>query len=168
MALFEARGWTVSEKPIPGPSRTSNNKRKHRLAGSDVAVEKLNNASVNVEKLMAKLGGSISEENTRKKRKRSKIAVEKPATTRVLVPNDVGARLDTTGEDPVEGIKCSDGDTGVSRKKSKAKAKATAKIEGKQPTHGSRPHSKELSEQSSGLTALQSDMKHSLDGARFR
>lgn len=169
MALFEVPGWKVNDKPVPGPSHSSK-KRKHHSGGAD-ANEKLDVAPVNVEKLIAKLGNpNTANDGPARKRRKSKgkkaestvgqaSAVSKPGKPEKKPASPKKQDVETGKEDKVEGQPSS----GKSSKK-KGKQRAIESSQTSAPVQKSQKSSKAAE----GLTALQSGMKHSLDGARFR
>lgn len=180
MPLFEVPGWTVPAAPVTDP--LLNSRKRKRQSGNGAAHDvKLNSAVANVEKLMAKLGeeeDSSGGRPNKKKNKGSRDAGGKPSTKGREKGNGSGetSRMQEKGkkEGKDQGmatlsIKEGPEAEGKNGGKKKRKGKGQGVDEGK----ASKPADAQAQKNkpaiaSQGLTALQNNMKQSLDGARFR
>ncbi len=172
MPLFEVAGWAVKAAPIREATQQVSKKRKRPSSHSQ-----LESVEVNVEKLMAQMESSRSEEPSIQIPERSK---RRKANRQKLVQNDAGETKDrpTTPPRKAEKKKVSklSGDTLLQARKANPKTQVDIKTNAKQTVDSapilplkSKPTFEELQEHSNAkLTALQKSMKDSLDGARFR
>ena len=165
MSLFEVPGWTVPETPLPGPPRGARKRKRHL---ETKFTEKLDSASVNVEKLIAKLGEEhTAGDHTKQRRKKSKVTVVEPITTEVPAGHARPNGKNGGGRREDEGARLRSSAGGSSKRSKKVKEKA--KHEKVQPEPAPPPKLQvQRTGVSEGLTVLQSTMKHSLEGARFR
>ena len=173
MPLFEVPGWTVPSTPIASTS-SSSKKRKRPDSDSEFKVQ---SAAVNVEKLFAKLGQGNHDQSKRKKGKgNGDKDVERNMVERKAGGQSKAAKKAVSiqaGQDNVHLPQPAPLAKGEKRQKNK-KGKGSDQ---QRQQHTSKPveldsnqdHSKQrLVVPTKGLTALQANMKHSLDGARFR
>ena len=160
MALFDVPGWSISGEPVG----VSPQKRKRTPKQN---FDKVQSATVNVERLIEQLAASPAAENTHRELKEGKgggvsADGEGPATKRRrrvkknklrLSPTPITTKEDGTHE-------------ASSKKREKDKRKETSgeKVTGTPSSLESRPPS----ESRNTLTSLQHGMKQSLDGAQFR
>ncbi|KAI0080656.1 hypothetical protein K474DRAFT_1657462 [Panus rudis PR-1116 ss-1] len=181
MALFEVPGWTVPAAPVASASPPKKRKRSESTTNDD----KLHTAAVNVEKLIASLDNGDGNANERKSKKQKR--VRKPKQQPVKADGEgthepVGPSSEARPPKPKKNKKqspkadvssssaaqISNEQPQLKRQKAPAKksaAGAPASPSKSAPEEGS---SKAPQEEKEGLTALQSKLKHSLDGARFR
>ncbi|CAL1701497.1 unnamed protein product [Somion occarium] len=164
MALFEVPGWTVPSAPLPSASR----KRKRGAPDTD----KVSAAEVNVEQLIAKIGTGQGHTDTPKKKQKTKgkqKAKEHGSASRNQPsPSSKakGAKVVQHEDSKRVEVAASSSSSG---KKSINQSKKNRKTEGSQTTPKVAPETKKTKlDTQSGLTAMQANMKHSLDGARFR
>lgn len=175
MSLFEVPGWSVPATPV---SSGSNSKKRKRPAAEPESDAKIHAAAVNVEKLLAKLGESEGQ-HAKKKAKKDKgkgKAQAQPAPPSKPSPKPAPKRDVKEAQTPQKGKQPKEEDkpatpvnSGSKNKKNKNKKaqKQEAKAVSPAPTPKPAPKEKNVSPEK-GLTALQANMKHSLDGARFR
>lgn len=194
MALFEVPGWSLNDAPISQNSH--NSKKRKRPSGSDDAEassatssSKLHSAVQNMEKLVASLGAaddgtSKPRKNKNKKqgradeRKPRKESVgDSPSTSKQKVARDTGKspavkgkKARTTSEErqskangPTKKQKKNQGHDEESIPEKKAQPFAASVHPISTVATNGKGKNKEK-----GLTALQANMKQSLDGARFR
>ncbi|KAI0068911.1 hypothetical protein BV25DRAFT_1792756 [Artomyces pyxidatus] len=159
-ALFSVPGWTVPVAPVHEKS-----KKRKRLPAED--SDKINLAAVNMEKLMKKLkDGSGAADDTRSRKKKTKHAPSRaPPVEETGAREQKGAVTEPTGSGrrkEKQARKDGEKRAGKQRRKSSA-VPSTSTVKTQESSKQRYP-----SQQDAKLTALQSEMKQSLDGARFR
>ncbi|GJE84964.1 methyltransferase-domain-containing protein [Phanerochaete sordida] len=175
MALFEVPGWSVPTAPVP--SGSNSRKRKRPAHESEAKPdEKIHAAAVNVEKLLAKLGEGEGQQAKKKakKDKEKRKAQAPPAPKRE--PNGAQAQQKKgKAQERKDESRPAPPVAGGSKKNKKNKGKQAQQQETKasspapDPAPTPKPAQKgKNASAEKGLTALQANMKHSLDGARFR
>ena len=179
MALFEVPGWSVpSAAPMAPSSSSSHSKKRKRPTGDKHQdADKISTAAANVEQLIAKLGsGADGEKETPKNKKQKtkakanpkaqepKTSVQKKerSTSKQQQTKSTKHSVQEPSDETSPSLSSSPKGKGKQskprdkRKDAGAPSKATvADTEASPDTHSS-------------LTALQSKMKNSLEGARFR
>ena len=162
MALFDVPGWSVPHDPVAATPRKRKRTSKH---GSN---KKIQSATVNVEKVMEQLSarlGPAAESPLRdltegKNGGPSTEDDRPPRTKRRRAQGNKSQQSPIPATQQVEPHK-------PSKKRKKERPKQSPPAGDKVP--GSRSTASQLpTETRSALTSLQHDMKHSLDGARFR
>jgi ribosomal RNA-processing protein 8 len=167
MSLFEVPGWSVPATPVQS---SSSKKRKRSEPETDAKVQ---SATINVERLIAKLGQGDSGQTKKKANKGKGKATVYASPDRPQEKSPKPQKKAWTA-DEAQSHKDSSrlaAVAGASRKGKNKKSKGKEKPQ--QPAKPAEPLKKQgtLKEQASpakGLTTLQANMKHSLDGARFR
>jgi ribosomal RNA-processing protein 8 len=165
MALFEVPGWSISSQPIS----TQHPSRKRKRAGSQDL--QLRSAQVNLDKLINTLGDRATHHDGDAPKKKNK----KP-NQRTSQPSDHQA-----GENPralkkhgkakhsvASAVQTSTSNTGASPKKNAKKKKPKAESAPQPTLFEENSRLPTTARGNTGLTALQRNMKESLDGARFR
>lgn len=201
MSLFEVPGWSV---PNDIQNASAPGSRKRKRPGSEGAEQKLQNAEVNLDKLVKKLGSNNQEQpshkDKKKNKKKSRLAnrdlahntedntissfggtrLRSPTkSTKPSSPQSISKGKDTSddthsgGRSPtrvVETLTDSKALLGNADSLRKPRLKERKKKEARKSSAGSGGQDVLQQGQPSNvhLTALQSKMKQSLDGARFR
>ncbi|KAA1466263.1 hypothetical protein DENSPDRAFT_831052 [Dentipellis sp. KUC8613] len=173
MALFEVPGWSVPSAPI---SSSAQHSRKRKRPNTD----QVRAAEVNVEKLVKKLGAGNGKDKATQRAKKPRHEDKARAHPTEKEKQKGGPRHDGKKMDgTVKGNK-SPRPSGDTARSDSGKASTTGehrspsvskpgKKSGKKDTASVDSQSRPSPQQStSNLTSLQSGMKHSLDGARFR
>ncbi|KIP09213.1 hypothetical protein PHLGIDRAFT_68064 [Phlebiopsis gigantea 11061_1 CR5-6] len=164
MALFQVPGWSVPRAPVASSSSHSR-KRKRRDSESESKVQ---SAAVNVEKLFAKLGQGNAEQPKKKNSKGKGKAVERVAS------EQTGRAGKARRVQPARDSEDAARSTAAARnskqeKNKKQKGGKPDKSQEREPVAAqSTQQGTKSASPAKGLTALQANMKHSLDGARFR
>ncbi|KAI9454618.1 methyltransferase-domain-containing protein [Russula earlei] len=151
MALFDVPGWSISGDPVAVASKKRKRTSKHRDDSN-----KVRSATVNVEKVIEQLAASPTAENThrgdgsaaegrQKKRRRAK--PRQP-------PTHTAVQEETHGQSE--------------KKRQKDRPKEKSGDDNKAAGTQSPSTSHSATESRSTLTSLQTAMRQSLDGARFR
>lgn len=161
MSFFEVPGWSVPTKP----ALDSNSRKRKRPQPDD--ADKLQGAEVNFEKLMKKLHTDDSKTSdsprtkSNKKNKRAR-GGDKADHGKSVAKQQTGHQEKESQERPHAAVS-----PPPQKNKSSKKGKAPASSPTSTPPT---PSKKKNAPQKSngGLTALQSNMKSGLDGARFR
>ena len=171
MSLFEVPGWSVPSVPVASSSSHSK-KRKRRDSEADSKVQ---SAAVNVEKLIAKLGQGSAEQPKKKSNKGKGKAVERALPEQKGVAGKKKKPQPARGGEDVEDAPQPRAAAGSSKQQKNKKQKSDQSDKSKQHETTAPPSAKQPAPQgkkspslAKGLTALQANMKHSLDGARFR
>ncbi|VDB96959.1 unnamed protein product [Peniophora sp. CBMAI 1063] len=190
MSLFEVPGWSVPSAPV---QESKKRKRPSRAAEGD---EKVRGVEVNLEKLVKKMDSISGEADGRKKKKAKREDGEGAANARSNGAGEGKKTRKDAGKAKEQVISEALAKQGEKRtakaektqatapsqpesttpavaplsKKAKKAARAAAKAE--QPTPSREAKAPTTKKQNGGafkdLTALQSGMKNSLEGARFR
>ena len=194
MALFEVPGWSLNDTPISQISH--NSKKRKRPSGSDDAEtssatssSKLHSAVQNMEKLVASLGAAedgTSKPRKNKNKKQGRADERKPR--KESVNNSPSTRKQKVAGDIEKGPAVKGKKVRNASEGRESKANAPAKKQKKEQSHDGQRTSEKKTQpfvtsappasaiainrkgknQEEGLTALQANMKQSLDGARFR
>ena len=172
MPPFEVAGWAVRAAPIREATLQVSKKRKRPSSHNQ-----LESMEINVEKLLAQMESSRSEEpsiQNSERKKRRKANRQKP------VQSDADETKDRPTTPPRKAEKKKllklSGDALIQARKAKPKTQIDIKTNERQTVDSapilplkSKPTFEELQGDSNAkLTALQKSMKDSLDGARFR
>lgn len=194
MALFDVPGWSMPALTQPSPSSGSSKKRKRPAAGD--GPDKLQSAELNLEKLMKRLEHGPAPNAQQKGKGREKDArgnrAAKPhGDKRLSGDGERGERVSqkqggTKGQHP-QRDSTSRNARGASKEKQRDVSEQGRSVKSLPSTHKKprnadnknvpsqkqlisqyAPNSKEDKVSESHLTSLQSKMKQSLDGARFR
>jgi ribosomal RNA-processing protein 8 len=155
MSLFTVPGWSAPER-LSGSDKPTNKKRKRTVVVEEDA--KVQAATLNLEKLMKKLDTANSEPKKQQKKKNSEVLAR--VKSQKVYAGDIGhgsQHQKQKGQIKDPNITS---DTNKSQQL-RIKAKEVPKSVSKQ-----RPKSR--TPDPNGLTRLQSSMKASLEGARFR
>ncbi len=175
MALFDVPGWSVPSDAQP--TSTANAKKRKRPSGA--GVDKLHAAEINLDKLMKQLDQPVGQDSKRKKKgSRNSSRGDGDSDKRHTHQNDAGGRPKPRKE-PYTGSTAPQVD---GKRRAKQPVKSPKKRDDTQqgkihPLNDRRKadsrieHSDNVQESSSrnkNLTSLQSHMKSTLDGARFR
>jgi ribosomal RNA-processing protein 8 len=164
MSLFAVSGWNAPSKVAASDVVNSRKRKRAAVAEEDAKVV---TATINIEKLMRKLdtGGTRPQRKEKKKRQAHEINNEVSNGVGVPKPNkkDLAQRKRPTKASPAK--------DGEEKKREKSSKDAKHIVEKRAnadtgKTLGGAPVTKH--ETAKGLTALQSTMKSSLEGARFR
>lgn len=156
MALFDVPGWSISGEPVA----VTPQKRKRTPKQN---FDKVQSATVNVERLIEQLAASPAAEDTRREVKEGKgggVDGERPATKKRRRVKKSKLRQSTT---PITQDGTQEA-SGTKRKKEKRKETSGENVTGTPSSLESRPPP----ESHSTLTNLQHGMKQRLDGAQFR
>ena len=184
MSLFEVPGWTVPNAPVASSSNT----RKRKRPGDPEAEAKIQSAAVNVDKLMKKLGreeakdgqehGKKGKGRNERRDPRGKDVKGKGREKEVAGEGERGKRAvkaDVPAAKKKVRVEAEVSSPAAPAKKSKKQNKkgvqeAEDRVADPPSTSASKPPAKAEKKTSSakGLTAMQANMKQSLDGARFR
>lgn len=169
MSLFEVPGWSVPSAPV---QESKKRKRPSRAADGE---DKVRGVEVNLDRLVAKMDAISGEAGGRKKKKAKREGREGEGAAAAR-PNGAGegkkGRKDNgKGKGEERKPHSTTSAATPSSKKSKKAVQATAKTD-PSPTlaesnRSAKPKAKHGGA-SKDLTALQSGMKNSLEGARFR
>jgi hypothetical protein len=159
MTLFDVPGWSVPDEPV----RVKPKKRKRT---SKQNFDKVQSATVTLERLMEQLAASPAAETTRSDPKEEKSGGvsadgDRPAKKRRRVKKNKSQQSPTPTAIQEDGTHEA---SRKKRKKDKRKESSGEKVTGTPSPLKSRPPP----EPRSTLTSLQHGMKQSLDGARFR
>lgn len=163
MALFDVPGWSVPDEPV----RVTPKKRRRT---SKQTFDKVQSATVNLERLVEQLAASPAAENTRSDPKEGKSGGvsadgDRPAKKRRRVKKNKSQQSPTPAITPAPQEDGTHEASRKKRKKDKRKETSGEKVTGTPSSLESRPPPPEPR---SKLTSLQHGMKQSLDGARFR
>lgn len=162
MSFFEVPGWSVPTKP----ALDSNSRKRKRPQPDD--ADKLQGAEVNFEKLMKKLHTDDSKTSdaprtkSNKKNKRAR-GGDKADHGKPVAKQQTGHQEKGSHERPHTAAVSPPPQKNKSSKKGKAPASSPTSTP---PTPSKKKNTPQKS--NGGLTALQSNMKSGLDGARFR
>lgn len=178
MALFDVPGWTVPSQPVAqSASRNRKRKRGAKAAPADDDTGQIRTAQVNVEKLMQKLDasgqGAAESQPKKKKRKHTKSVQQEHegAADEGAPPPKAEEQIQKKVAPPQQDVPSQPkGEDGLSQEKKKRKRQRSKHSDAPAPVAPTTPAPKSAPEpkQKQGLTALQANMKNSLDGARFR
>ncbi|KAI0347430.1 hypothetical protein BDW22DRAFT_528534 [Trametopsis cervina] len=180
MALFEVPGWTVPDAPV---AQSSNPKKRKRPSSGDPSSSKIRSATQNVEKLFASLGSEHDDskkvqkkqKNPRERRRDAHeargAALKSPSKERDQAKPrhkqaDAGSRGPKVQDRKSANQKEDAARPAKKHQKTKGGEKPTPKVQQSPVPPEAGPSKKGKKEE--GLTELQANMKHSLDGARFR
>lgn len=183
MSLFEVPGWSVPNVPV----HEARNARKRKRTGPEdpSSSSKVQSAVQNMEKLIATLKNEGAPRPPQKKKKNGKGGETTRSTSEshtVSVSSKPGgdALFRTKGKQPGRGVQqklrdepqarppSTQSTSGHSAAKERQgpSVQDSSKIRSSSAVPSSPPKGKQKDAQ--GLTALQANMKNSLDGARFR
>ncbi|KAI0321869.1 methyltransferase-domain-containing protein [Amylostereum chailletii] len=170
MSLFEVPGWSVPSAPVQDRSR----KRKRPIQVTD-DTGKVHTAEINVEKLMKKMDAAVGPSDERAGSSRGKKRTKRDASPAdgSKKPRQKSGSRQAGQKDGVVANKTPKTPHGrvdaVNREDSASmKSKKVKQRDKEAPSTHSTPTSKAHASPDKNLTALQSGMKNSLDGARFR
>ena len=165
MALFDVPGWSVPDEPVEATP-------KKRRRASKQNFDKVQSATVNVEKLIEQLAASPAAENTRRELKEGKgggvfADGDRPSKKHRRGKKTKLRQSPTPAAIPVKEDGADEEAPRKKRKKDKRKETPGEKDTVPLSSSESRPPPESRSSGST-LTSLQHGMKQSLDGARFR
>ncbi|OCH90736.1 hypothetical protein OBBRIDRAFT_584527 [Obba rivulosa] len=181
MALFDVPGWSVPSEPVAQASSRNKKRKRPGAAPAEDDANKMRAAQVNVEKLMEKLDDAgaqgAAEPQTRKKRKRNLKSGEGKKGELGQGGSDEAASSTQPGKQaqkkaapqPQQSVPAgTKNEDGPSQEKKKKRGRQKEKGKAVDAPAPSVPAPKSKPQPAQGLTALQANMKNSLDGARFR
>lgn len=171
MALFQVPGWSV---PSAAPMVSAGSNKRKRPTGDKADADKISSAAVNVEQLIAKFGSGDGVADTPKKKQRTRAKGQGPNG---VIPKEQQTSKQK-GKGPRKPVREQSADAS---EPAPPLPSPSSKSKGKQSKpKDKRKDSETLSkakaqtntdvgvEAQSNLTSLQSKMKNSLEGARFR
>ncbi|KAF8843193.1 hypothetical protein BDN67DRAFT_964848 [Paxillus ammoniavirescens] len=157
MALFEVPGWSISSQPIS----TQHSSKKRKRAGSQDL--QLRSAQVNLDKLINTLGDA-----PKKNKKKSNQRTSQPSDHQAGENPRALKKHGKAKHSVASPVQTSTSNTDASPKKNAKKKKPKAESAPQSTLFEENSRLPNTTRGNTGLTALQRNMKESLDGARFR
>ncbi|KAK7695545.1 hypothetical protein QCA50_000181 [Cerrena zonata] len=172
MALFQVPGWSV---PSAAPMVSAGSNKRKRPSGDKADADKISSAAVNVEQLIAKFGSGDGVADTPKKKQRTRAKGQEP---KGVVPKREPQTSKQKGKGPRKPVQEQSADASEpapplpspsSKSKGKQSKPKDKRKDSETPSKAKAQANTDVGvETQSNLTSLQSKMKNSLEGARFR